>query len=55
VLSVGNGVADDVLEENLEHPASLLVDEPGNALHTAAARQTADRGLGDSCMGVQHE
>lgn len=49
VLGVGDGVANDILEENLEHAASLLVDEPGNALHAAAARQTADRGLGDSC------
>ena len=48
VLSVGHGVTDHVLEEHLEDRAGLLVDEPRDALHTATASQTADRGLGDA-------
>ena len=32
VLCVGHGIADDVLEEHLEHAAGLLVDEAGDAL-----------------------
>ena len=48
VLGVGHGVADDVLEEHLEHPAGLLVDQAGDALDSASAGQTADGGLGDA-------
>jgi hypothetical protein len=48
VLRVGDGVADDVLEEDLEHAAGLLVDEPGDALHAAPPRQPPDRRLGDA-------
>jgi len=47
VLGVGDGVADDVLEEDLEHAAGLLVDEPGDALHAAPPRQPPDRRLRD--------
>jgi hypothetical protein len=47
VLSVGDGVADDVLEEDLEHAAGLLVDEPGDALHAAPPRKPPDRRLRD--------
>uniref|UniRef100_A0A8R7P195 Uncharacterized protein n=1 Tax=Triticum urartu TaxID=4572 RepID=A0A8R7P195_TRIUA len=48
VLRVGDGVADDVLEEDLEHAAGLLVDEPRDALHAAPPRQAPDRRLGDA-------
>ena len=48
VLGVGHGVTDHVLEEHLEDRAGLLVDEAGDALDTATASQTADRGLGDA-------
>ena len=37
VLSVGHGVTDHVLEEHLEDRAGLLVDEAGDARHTATA------------------
>jgi hypothetical protein len=47
VLGVGDGVADDVLEEDLEHAAGLLVDEPRDALHAAPPGQPPDRRLGD--------
>ena len=48
VLGVGDGVTDDVLQENLQDSAGLLVDEPGDTLDSTAASQTADSGLGDS-------
>ena len=46
VLGVGHGVTDDVLEEDLEDTAGLLVDEAGDALDTTTACETADGGLG---------
>ena len=48
VLGVGDGVTDHVLQEHLENTAGLLVDQTGDALHSAAASQTADGGFGDS-------
>ncbi|EJK66205.1 hypothetical protein THAOC_12887 [Thalassiosira oceanica] len=48
VLGVGDGVTDDVLEEDLEDAASLLVDETGDTLDTATTSETADGGLGDA-------
>ena len=48
VLGVGDSIADDVLEEDLEHTAGLLVDQTGDSLDTTTASQTADGGLGDT-------
>jgi hypothetical protein len=48
VLGVGDGVADDVLEEDLEDTASLLVDEAGDTLHATTTSETADSGFGDT-------
>ena len=48
MLGVGDGVADDVLKEDLEHTAGLLVDETGDTLDTSTTSETADGGLGDS-------
>merc|ERR1712216_536840 len=48
VLSVGDGVTDDVLKEDLEDTAGLLVDEPGDALDATTASKAADGGLGDA-------
>lgn len=48
VLRVGDGVADHVLQEHLQHPAGLLVDEAGDALDSSAPGQAADGGLGDA-------
>jgi hypothetical protein len=47
VLSVGDGVADDVLEESTQHVACLLIDESRDALDTAATSQSANRRLSD--------
>ncbi len=48
VLGVGDRVADDVLQEDLEDAAGLLVDEAADALHTTATSQSADGGLRDA-------
>ena len=48
VLGVGDGITDHVLKEHLQHTAGLLVDQTGDTLHSAAASQTADGGLGDA-------
>ena len=48
VLGVGDGVTDDVLQEHLEHAASLLVDEAADALDATSASQAADSRLGDA-------
>ena len=48
VLRVRHGIADDVLQEHLEDPAGLLVDEARDALDTTTAREAADGGLGDA-------
>lgn len=41
VLRVGDGVADHVLQEHLQHTAGLLVDEAGDWLLRVAARDEA--------------
>ena len=48
MLSVGNGVADNVLQEDLEDTTGLLVDQTRDTLDTTTASQTADGGLGDT-------
>jgi len=48
VLSVGDRVPDDVLKEDLEDTAGLLVDETRDTLDTATTGETTDGGLGDA-------
>ena len=48
MLSVGDSITDDVLKEDLEDSAGLLVDEAADALDASTACQTADSGLGDA-------
>ena len=48
VLSVGDGVPDNVLKEDLQNSTGLLVDESGDTLDSTSASQTTDSGLGDS-------
>ena len=45
MLSVGDGVTNDILQEDLEDTTSLLVDETRDTLDTATAGKTADGGL----------
>ena len=55
VLRVGHRVLDDVLEEDLEHGAGLLVHQAGDALDAATACQAANGGLGDALDVVAHD
>jgi len=48
VLGVGHGIADHVLEENLENATCLLVDEARDTLDTTSAGQTPDGRLSDT-------
>ena len=48
VLGVGDSITDHVLKENLEDSAGLFVDQTRDTLHSSAASETADGGLGDS-------
>ncbi len=48
VFGVGDGVTDDVLKEDLEDTAGLLVDQARDTLDSTTASQTADGGLGDA-------
>ena len=48
VLSVGDSVTDDTLEEGLEDTAGLLVDHSGDTLDTTTTCETTDSGLGDT-------
>ncbi|KAG6512009.1 hypothetical protein ZIOFF_030100 [Zingiber officinale] len=55
VLSVGHGVADDILEEDLEYAAGLLVDQAADALDAATAGEAAYRRLGDALNVVAED
>ena len=46
MLGVGDGVADDGLEEGLEDSAGLLVDESGDALDTSSVGVVRDANTG---------
>jgi len=48
VLSVGDSIPDDILQEDLEDTPGLLVDEARDTLDTTAASQTPDGRLGDA-------
>ena len=48
VLSVGDGISDDVLQEDLENSTSLLIDESRDPLDSSTASQSPDGGLGDA-------
>ena len=55
MLSVGDSVSDDVLEEHLQDTSGLLVDEARDALDTASAGQSADGRLGDALDVVSQD
>jgi hypothetical protein len=48
VLSVGDGVTDNTLEEGLENSTGLLVDHGRNTLDTTTTSETSDSGLGNT-------
>eukprot|EP00040_Diaphanoeca_grandis_P019882 m.105336 g.105336 ORF g.105336 m.105336 type:complete len:122 (+) comp27638_c0_seq3:1133-1498(+) len=48
VLGVGDGITDDVLEEDLEDTTGLFVDKTGDTLDTTTSSETTDCWLGDT-------
>ena len=48
VLGVSHGIANDVLEKDLENRTGLLVDEARDTLNTATTGQTTNGRLGDA-------
>lgn len=48
MLSVGDGVTNDTLEEGLENSAGLFVDHGRDTLDTTTTSETSDGGLGDA-------
>ena len=48
MLGVGDGITDDVFQENLEDTSGLFVDQAGDTFDTASASQSSDCWLGDS-------
>ena len=42
MLSVGDSVTDDVLQEDLEHTTSFLIDQTRDTLDTTTTGETAD-------------
>ena len=55
MLRVGDGIADDILQEDLENAPGLLVDESRNALDSSAAGQTTNGRLGDALNVVAED
>ena len=48
VFGVGDGVADDILQEDFEDTSSLFIDEAGNTFHASTASQSANGRLGNT-------
>ena len=48
VLSVGDSISDDVLQEDLENSTSLLIDKSRDPLDSSTAGQSPDGRLGDA-------
>ena len=55
VLSVGDGITNDTLEEGLEDTASLLVDHGRDTLDTTTTSETTDGRLGDTLNVVTQD
>jgi hypothetical protein len=47
MLRVRHCIPDDILQKDLQHASSLLVDEPADALHATPPSQAPDGRLGD--------
>merc|ERR1712071_673350 len=48
VLGVGDGIADDILQEDLQHAPGLLVDEARDSLDASSPRKATDCRLRDA-------
>ena len=55
MLSVGDGILDDVLKKDLQDAAGLLVHQARDSLDATTTSQAADRGLGDALDVVTHD
>ena len=55
MLSVANGVADNVSKERLQDTAGLFVHHSGDALDSTTTGKTTDGRLGDSLDVVTHD
>src|SRR6185436_3247085 len=45
MLAIGDRIADHVFQKQLQHTSDFFVNQSGNSLHSASARQSANRGL----------
>src|SRR5690606_11100991 len=52
MLGVGDGITNDVLEEDFEDTTSLFINETRDTLHTTTASKTTNRRLGDTLDGI---
>ena len=48
MLGVGDCIPDDILEEDLQNPAGLLINEARDSLDASTTSQTPDGWLGDA-------
>ena len=48
MFGVGDSISDDILEEHLEDPSGLLIDEPRDPLDSSPPCQSPDGRLGDT-------
>jgi hypothetical protein len=48
MLGVGDGITDDILQENLEDTTDLFVDQTRDSLDSTTASKTTDGGFGDT-------
>jgi hypothetical protein len=55
VLSVGDGITDDTLEEGLQYTTGLFVDHGWNTLDTTTTSETSDSWLGDTLDVVSQD
>lgn len=55
MLSVGDCISNDVLQEDLEYAASFLVDQAGYTLDTTASRQSTNCWLRDALNVVAQD
>lgn len=55
VLSVGDCIPDDVLEEDLQDSSGFFVDESRDSLHATSSGQSSDGWLGDALDVVSQD
>ena len=48
MFSVGDGISDDVFQENLQDSSGFFIDETRNSLHTTSTRKPTDGWLVDT-------